>query len=96
MKRIKDSVHGNILVRDEFVKTILDTPSFQRLRRVEQTAIRSIFPSARHDRFIHSLGVYYIGQLIVEHLVKEFQELSKKNKTPEGFEGFVWDTVKKN
>lgn len=79
MKRIKDSVHGNILVRDEFVKTILDTPSFQRLRRIEQTAIRSIFPSARHDRFIHSLGVYYIGQQIAEHLMSEFFKDGRDN-----------------
>lgn len=72
MKRIKDSVHGNILVKDEFVTNLLDTPSFQRLRRIEQTSIRSIFPSARHDRFIHSIGVYYIGQLIANHLKEEF------------------------
>lgn len=88
MKRIKDSVHGNILVRDEFVKTILDTPSFQRLRRVEQTAIRSIFPSARHDRFIHSLGVYYIGQQIAEHLVREFFKDGKDN-----YEGYSNEAV---
>ena len=88
MKRIKDSVHGNILVRDEFVKTILDTPSFQRLRRIEQTAIRSIFPSARHDRFIHSLGVYYIGQQIAEHLMSEFF----KNRA-ENYEGYSKETV---
>ena len=61
MKNIRDSVHGNIIVDTKFIKTILDTPAFQRLRRVEQTAIRSIYPSARHDRFIHSLGVYHIG-----------------------------------
>lgn len=88
MKRIKDSVHGNILVRDEFVKTILDTPSFQRLRRIEQTAIRSIFPSARHDRFIHSLGVYYIGQQIAEHLVNEFFKDGADN-----YEGYSKETV---
>ena len=90
MKRIKDSVHGNILVRDEFVKTILDTPSFQRLRRIEQTAIRSIFPSARHDRFIHSLGVYYIGQQIADHLVREFFTGGAVN-----YEGYSKDDVER-
>ena len=89
MKRIKDSVHGNILVRDEFVKTIIDTPSFQRLRRVEQTAIRSIFPSARHDRFIHSLGVYFIGQLIAEHLMGEFFKDGADN-----YEGYSKEAAK--
>lgn len=76
MKRILDTVHGYILIRDEFVKFIVDTQPFQRLRRIEQTSIRSIFPSARHDRFIHSLGVFHIGSLIVNHLIEE----SKENK----------------
>lgn len=71
MKRILDTVHGYIMVSDDFVKNIIDTPAFQRLRRIEQTSIRSVYPSARHDRFIHSLGVYHIGSLIVDHLRKE-------------------------
>lgn len=71
MKRILDTVHGYIMVRDEFVRHIIDTTLFQRLRRIEQTSIRSVYPSARHDRFIHSLGVYHIGTLIVEHLKDE-------------------------
>lgn len=73
MKRILDTVHGYIMVDDHFIKQIIDTQLFQRLRRVEQTSIRSVYPSARHDRFIHSLGVYHIGSLIVEHLKKEAQ-----------------------
>lgn len=71
MKRILDTVHGYIMVGDEFINHIIDTPFFQRLRRIEQTSIRSVYPSARHDRFIHSLGVYHIGSLIVEHLKNE-------------------------
>lgn len=71
MKRILDTVHGYIMVPDELVKNIIDTSAFQRLRRIEQTSIRSVYPSARHDRFIHSLGVYHIGSLIVDHLRKE-------------------------
>lgn len=71
MKRILDTVHGYIMVPDEFMVNIVDTTYFQRLRRVEQTSIRSVYPSARHDRFIHSLGVYHIGSLIVEHFQRE-------------------------
>lgn len=71
MKRILDTVHGYIMVEDHFIEHIIDTRYFQRLRRVEQTSIRSVYPSARHDRFIHSLGVYHIGSLIVEHLKRE-------------------------
>lgn len=71
MKRILDTVHGYILVSDDFIDNIIDTRCFQRLRRIEQTSIRAVYPSARHDRFIHSLGVYHIGTMIVEHLRKE-------------------------
>lgn len=74
MKKILDSVHGHILVDDCYITTIIDTQEFQRLRRVEQTSIRSVYPSARHDRFIHSLGVFYVGKMIAEHLEKECGE----------------------
>lgn len=74
MKKILDSVHGHILVDDFYITTIIDTQEFQRLRRVEQTSIRSVYPSARHDRFIHSLGVFYVGKMIAEHLEKESGE----------------------
>lgn len=66
MKRILDSVHGYIQIDEEYCKNIIDTEYFQRLRRIEQTSTRSIFPSARHDRFIHSLGVFHLGCMIVE------------------------------
>ena len=68
MKRILDTVHGYIMVDEKFINHIVDTPLFQRLRRVEQTSIRAVYPSARHDRFIHSLGVFHIGSLIVSQL----------------------------
>ena len=72
-KRILDSVHGTIFVEREFFN-LIDTPAFQRLRRVEQTSTRSIFPSARHDRFVHSLGVFHIGSEIVKHLKNEIKK----------------------
>ena len=77
MKKIRDAVHGEIIIQKEYFKTIIDTAEFQRLRHIEQTAIRSIYPSARHDRFIHSLGVFYIGQKLVEHLHKFVIEIEK-------------------
>lgn len=64
-KRILDSVHGYITIPEDICDNVIDTPYFQRLRRVEQTSCRVLFPSARHDRFIHSLGVYHLGEKIV-------------------------------
>lgn len=71
MKNILDTVHGHILIPEEYLEKIIDTAEFQRLRRIEQSPIRSVYPSARHDRFIHSLGVYHIGQMIANQLYAE-------------------------
>lgn len=78
-KKIIDSVHGNILVDSEYVTNIIDTPEFQRLRRIEQTSIRAIFPCARHDRFIHSIGVYYLGSLFVKQIEEDINNAIPEN-----------------
>ncbi len=62
VKIFKDSVHGYIEIPSVIVSNIIDTEQFQRLRYIEQTSMRSLYPAARHDRFIHSLGVYYLGK----------------------------------
>lgn len=73
-KVFEDSVHGHILIPKVFCKEIIDTRIFQRLRRIEQTSMRPLFPSAHHDRFIHSLGVYHVG----ERLFRSIQENTEK------------------
>ena len=65
-KIILDSVHGYIAVPNNYCEKIIDSIYFQRLRRIEQTSGRSLFPCARHDRFVHSLGVYHLGCKIID------------------------------
>lgn len=48
------------------VLEIIDTAEFQRLKWIEQTSYRVLYPSARHDRFIHSIGVYHLGQKAIQ------------------------------
>ncbi|CAF1010789.1 unnamed protein product, partial [Didymodactylos carnosus] len=45
---------------------IIDTPQFQRLRRIKQlSATDYVFPGASHNRFEHSIGTCYIaGELL--------------------------------
>ena len=74
---IRDTVHGYITLKEGYSEWIVDTPEFQRLRRIEQTAIRSLYPTARHDRFVHSLGVYHIGEMILDHFVQEWEDPKK-------------------
>ncbi|MCL2135761.1 MAG: HD domain-containing protein [Candidatus Bathyarchaeota archaeon] len=60
-KIIKDAVHGYIQVEEPYWR-VIDTAEFQRLKWVEQTSFRGLYPSARHDRFVHSIGTYHLGQ----------------------------------
>ena len=67
-KLFRDSVHGYISVPAAICADYIDTPIFQRLRYIEQTSMRVLYPSAHHDRFIHSLGVYHLGKMAFSHL----------------------------
>lgn len=69
-----DTVHGQIRVPNEYCKKIIDTIFFQRLRRIEQTSMRSIYPCAHHDRFIHSLGTFHIGVQMFRQIEKSLIE----------------------
>lgn len=80
-KVIRDSVHGNIELDKSLVEYILDTSYFQRLRRIEQTSVRAIYPCARHDRFTHSLGVYHVGTKIASHLRSQIEDIKPLDKT---------------
>jgi len=58
---IRDSIHGDIYVEDEAIYEIINTPEFQRLRRLSQLGgAQFAYPGATHTRFSHSLGVYYV------------------------------------
>jgi len=79
VKIIKDSVHGYIEVEEHYMRLFVDTPYFQRLRRIEQTSMRVLYPSARHDRFIHSIGTFSLGRKAFKYFknnfVNEFTDL---------------------
>ncbi|MCL2360501.1 MAG: HD domain-containing protein [Defluviitaleaceae bacterium] len=68
-KLLKDSVHGYINIEEPFVK-IINTAAFQRLKRIQQTSYRVLYPSASHDRFIHSIGVYHLGTMVFSSVHK--------------------------
>ena len=64
-----DTVHGYISVPNDYCEKFVDTANFQRLRRIEQLSSRSLYPCARHDRFVHSIGVFHIGKrLLGDHV----------------------------
>ncbi len=68
LKMIQDSVHGIIPI-PPWVVEIIDTPQFQRLRRIKQLGFANlVYPGANHTRFEHSLGTYFIASRLVQRL----------------------------
>lgn len=73
-QRVRDPVHGLIVFthegrdarRDQTAWRLLNTPEFQRLRRIRQLGLSEItFPGATHTRFSHSIGVFHTARMLV-------------------------------
>ena len=71
-KIIQDPVHGCITLRGEFVKA-LNSVQFQRLKQINQSSFRVLYPGATHDRFLHSIGTYYLGEKAVNHFFENIK-----------------------
>ena len=60
-KVFRDPVHNYIHVQQRVILDLINTPEFQRLRRIKQLGTTSLtFHGAEHSRFGHCLGVYEI------------------------------------
>ena len=88
MKIFADTVHRQISIPKRYCERVIDTKLFQRLKRIEQTYASSIFPTATHNRFVHSLGVYHVGCLLLDAIEKydnahskELQEIINSQET---------------
>ncbi|HZW57444.1 MAG TPA: HD domain-containing protein [Nitrososphaerales archaeon] len=58
---IRDPVHGYIYA-SQVEKTLIDTSSFQRLRRIRQLAgCHLVYPGGQHSRFEHVIGCMYLA-----------------------------------
>ena len=66
--KMRDTIHGMIYVSPEEME-IIDTPAFQRLRRIRQLATTYlVYPGAEHTRFGHSIGVMHIASRVIKSL----------------------------
>ena len=68
-KTIRDPMYGYITIEEPFAQ-LIDTEEFQRLRNIRQTGYQSLYPSALHNRFVHSLGVFYLGKKALGYFEK--------------------------
>ncbi len=68
MYKVKDPVH-KIIEFNDFEKRIIDSPVFQRLRKIKQLDMSYlVYIGAMHTRFEHSLGVMHISSKMAEKL----------------------------
>jgi uncharacterized protein len=76
-----DPLHGAIVLdsadpTEALLIQLIDTPAFQRLRRIRQLGTASLtFHGAEGSRFTHSLGVMYVARLVFDRLAKRYPEL---------------------
>ena len=77
---IFDRIHKTITI-PEICKQIIDTPEFQRLRRIKQLGCASfVYPCATHTRFEHSIGVAHLGRKLLTILKRNQPELKISEK----------------
>ena len=87
---IIDPIHNFVRVYDSELK-IIDTPIFQRLRRIRQlSGAHLIYPGAQHTRFEHSLGVMHIASM-AGHALHEKGLISVDNIQNLRFAGLLHD-----
>jgi uncharacterized protein len=76
-QRVRDPVHGLIVFDkddpiDQLAWALLDTPEFQRLRRIKQLGVSEfVFPSATHTRFAHCIGVFHTARRLIKVIHRE-------------------------
>ena len=74
---IKDEIHGTIEF-DALEERIIDTSSFQRLRRIKQMSVTNlVYPGANHSRFEHSIGTAHLSAVIARRLELGEEEIKK-------------------
>ena len=71
-KIINDPVFGFIKIKRGLLYDIVQHPLFQRLNRINQLGLASVvYPGARHTRFQHSLGAFYLMTEAVKSLAEK-------------------------
>lgn len=72
---LKDVIHGEIVFRQPWVVELLKCREITRLIRIKQLGLTyRLFPNATHNRFVHSLGVYAIVNMVVDQLHNIFNK----------------------
>lgn len=77
-KIFRDPVHNDILITEPIIDQLINTPEFQRLRRIKQLGTTGYtFHGGEHSRFSHCLGVYDIARRMVERFNTAYPHIWK-------------------
>src|SRR6266704_4985734 len=74
----RDPVHNIIRLRTdsdegELMMRLIDTPEFQRLRRIKQLGLGLYtYQGAEHSRFTHSLGAFHLMTRVLDRLGERY------------------------
>lgn len=85
-QRIRDPLHDLIEFSgsEELERTlwkVLQTPAFQRLRRVKQLGFSDlVYPGAGHSRFAHSIGVFHTARELMTVVRRHVRQESKEQR----------------
>jgi HD superfamily phosphohydrolase len=76
LQRIRDPVHDLIEFNtgefEQICWRLVQTPAFQRLRRIKQLAFSElVYPGATHSRFSHSIGVFHTARHLSEVIKRD-------------------------
>jgi uncharacterized protein len=78
-RRIRDVVWGDVPI-DRAVRALLDTGAMGRLKGMSQLGFTfAAFPRARHTRFDHALGVYYLTRLTLRRIAESGAYLESRD-----------------
>ena len=76
-KIINDPVHGFMEVPKGILLELIDSPVFQRLRRIKQLGMSSsVYPGATHTRFSHALGAMHLMRQALDTLKNKSVNIS--------------------
>lgn len=82
----RDSVHNIIRIETgtptgDLLVSLVDTPEFQRLRRIRQLGLAYFtYQAAEHSRFAHSLGAFHLATRILDRLGGQYS-ISEEERT---------------
>jgi uncharacterized protein len=77
-KIINDPLYGFINIPSDLIFDVIETPVFQRMRRINQMGLADfVYPGALHTRFHHALGAMHLMGRTLDNLRDKGHEISQ-------------------